>query len=75
MTKVITEKHPFMQKVEQLYQKMEELGIRLDYGGAGGLTITDTEKNVKYRLKDKETSEYLPYFPTGFEYKLTFETS
>ena len=25
MTKVITEKHPFMQKVEQLYQKMEEL--------------------------------------------------
>ena len=27
MTKVITEKHPFMQKVEQLYQKMEELGI------------------------------------------------
>lgn len=47
MSKVITEKHPFMQKVEQLYQKMEELGIRLDYGGAGGLTITDTEKKCR----------------------------
>jgi hypothetical protein len=73
MTKVITEKHPFMEKVNKLYDFMEELGICIEYGGAGGLNIVDTKTNQGYRLKDKDSSEYKQEFPTGVEFKLTFE--
>lgn len=73
MTKVITDKHPFMQKVNKLYEFMDKEKISIEYGGTGGLVFTDTENNKTYRLKDMDTSEYLAYFPTGFEFKLTFE--
>lgn len=73
MSRVITENHPFMKKVNELYDKMEELGIRIEYAGAGGLKITDTNSNKEYMLKDIGTSECLSYFPTGIEFKLTFE--
>lgn len=73
MTKVITDKHPFMQKVNKLYEYMDNEKIHIEYGGAGGLIFIDTEKDKSYRLKDKDTSEYLGYFPTFIEFKLTFE--
>jgi hypothetical protein len=73
MTKVITDIHPFMVKVNKLYTIMEELGISIEYGGVGGLNIVDTEKDVTYRLKDMDSSEYSAQFPTGVEFKLTFE--
>jgi hypothetical protein len=34
----------------------------------------DTESGQSYRLKDKDSSEYKQEFPTGVEFKLTFET-
>lgn len=73
MNKVITDKHPFMQKVNKLYSVMEELGICIYYGGAGGLVIQDVEKDQSYRFKDKDSSEYKAEFPTGVEFKLTYE--
>jgi hypothetical protein len=73
MVKIITEYHPFMKKVDQLYDLMDKLNISIEYGGVGGLNIIDTESNQSYRLKDKDTGEYLPYFPTGTEFKLSFE--
>ena len=73
MTKVITDKHPFMQKVNKLYEYMDNEKIHIEYGGSAGLIFTDTENNKTYRLKDKDTSEHLAYFPTFIEFKLTFE--
>ncbi len=73
MTTMITENHPFMKKVNKLYTIMEELGISIEYGGVGGLNIVDEESKKYYRLKDNDTSAYSPIFPTGVEFKLTFE--
>jgi len=67
---VLKDSHPFMQKVNELYNKMEELGIIIEYGGAGGLNIKDVNNNRFYRLEDRDDSSYMPNFPTGFEFKL-----
>lgn len=69
--KTLKETHPFMEKVNKLYSLMEELNISIDYGGAGGLCIVDTENQESYRLLDKEDNENLSYFPTGTEFKLS----
>jgi len=71
-TKVLTDKHPFMDKVNKLYDFMEENGIII-IGGAGVLHIIDSENSKNYRLKGKDSSEYIDQFPTLVEFKLTFE--
>ena len=73
MTKRITEKHPFMEKVNKLYDFMEELKIEIEYNGMGGLNINDRENSKSYRLKDNDSSDMVEYFPTGYEFKLVFE--
>jgi hypothetical protein len=73
-TKRITENHPFMKKVNELYDLMENLGICIEYDNMGGFNIVDTETNQTYKLKDLEGSHSLDSFPTGFEFKLTFES-
>ena len=69
--KTLKETHPFMEKVNKLYFIMEELNISIDYGGAGGLYITDIENQESYRLLDKDDNENLSIFPTGTEFKLS----
>jgi hypothetical protein len=73
MTKRITEKHPFMEKVGKLYEIMEELGIEIECNGNGGLDVTDTKNSRSYTLKYNDSSETLHVFPTGYEFKLNFE--
>lgn len=73
MAKVITQKHPFMKKVNTLYCEMEKLGIMIVYGGNGGLNIVDTENDIQYKLKDSDTSQHESFFPTGVEFKLVIE--
>jgi hypothetical protein len=73
MRKVITEKHPFMKKVNKLYDMMEEMGILIEYGGNGGLNIVDTENDVIYKLRDLDSNEQGEMFPTGTEFKLTLD--
>jgi hypothetical protein len=62
-----------MQKVETLYAVMEELGITIECNGAGGLNIVDGNNGQIYKLKDSGSGKLEPQFPTGFEFKLTFE--
>jgi hypothetical protein len=62
-----------MEKVNKLYNTMKELGICIEYGGAGGLSVIDIQTDTIYKLKDSDTSEQLPYFPTGVEFKLTID--
>lgn len=69
--KTLKETHPFMEKVDKLYNIMEKLNISIDYGGAGGLCIVDTENQESYRLLDRDDNENLPNFPTGIEFKLS----
>jgi hypothetical protein len=73
MSKRITEKHPFMEKVKKLYDFMEELGIEIENNGMGGLNINDRENSKSYSLKDIDSSDMVEFFPTGYEFKLTFE--
>jgi hypothetical protein len=73
MTKRITDKHPFMEKVNKLYDYMTELGIEIQYNPMGGLNILDRVNNKLYRLKDSDRSEMESSFPTFAEFKLTFE--
>lgn len=69
--KTLKETHPFMEKVNKLYSIMEELNISIDYGGAGGLCIIDTETQECYKLLDKDSNVNLADFPTGVEFKLS----
>lgn len=71
-TKRLTEKHPFMEKVNKLYDIMSEMGITIDANSLGGLDITDNNSNITYRLRDFDGGEESPTFPTIFEFKLTF---
>jgi hypothetical protein len=73
MSKRITEKHPFMEKVNKLYDFMEELGIEIEYNGMGGLNINDVKNSKSYCLRDSDSSDITEYFPTGHEFKLTFD--
>lgn len=69
--KTLKQNHPFMEKVNKLYEVMEELGITIEYGGNDSLNIVDNESQESYKLLDNDTSESLPYFPTGVEFKLS----
>jgi hypothetical protein len=71
--KRITDKHPFMQKINALYEYMDTHGIAIEYGGAGGLTLVDTQNDQSFWLRDADTGEAEPVFPSGVEFKLTFE--
>lgn len=73
MTKRITDKHPFMEKANKLYDYMTELGIEIHVNSMNGLNIVDRENNESYRLKDNDTSQMEGCFPTFAEFKLTFD--
>jgi hypothetical protein len=70
MAKKLTEHHPFMKKVVELYDIMEKMNIRIDNNRQGGLAIVDTENHEYYQLIDNESGEFLPDFPYFAEYKL-----
>ena len=70
MTKKLTEKHPFMIKVNKLYDIMSEMGIRIETSDMGGLNIIDTKKSVTYKAKDNDSSQCIPDFPYFAEFKL-----
>ena len=67
----LTEKHQFQQKMDKLYDFMQENGIMLDIFH-DGLVAIDTDSGEHYKLRCLDTGERLNSFPTGFEYKLTF---
>lgn len=70
MPRKLSEQHPFMKKVNKLYEIMEEMNIRIDYNGINGLDIVDTENGNGYRLKDNESGEAISDFPYFAEFKL-----
>jgi hypothetical protein len=75
MRKVITNKHPFMEKVNALYEYMEDNNIAIAENLNGGLNIIDTTNDKAYHLRDVDSSEMSPVFPSGVEFKLTYENN
>lgn len=73
MRRVITDEHPFMKRVNALYQYMEDNNIVIDRNLSGGLNIIDTTNDKSYHLRDTDSSEMSPVFPSGVEFKLTYE--
>lgn len=73
MRRVITDEHPFMKRVNALYQYMEDNNIVIDRNLSGGLNIIDTTNDKSYHLRDIDSSEMSPVFPSGAEFKLTYE--
>ena len=75
MRKVITDKHPFMKKVNALYEYMEDNGIVIIGNSNDGLNIVDTINNKTYHLRDISNNEISSVFPSGTEFKLTYENN
>ena len=73
MAKKLTEHHPFMIKVNRLYDIMSEMGIRIDNNSMGGLNIIDTKTNKTYKVKDNDSGGFTPDFPYFAEFKLVIE--
>lgn len=73
MAKRLHPSNPFHKKVDELHEFMQKLGISIEYGGNGGLFIRDTESDNVYRLRDNDSGEQQPDFPTFAEFKLTQE--
>jgi hypothetical protein len=66
----LNEDHSFHQKVDKLYDFMQENGIMLDIFH-DGMVVIDTDSGEHYKLRCYDTGERIQNFPTGFEYKLT----
>ncbi len=73
MAKKLLPSHPFMQKVDKLYEFMKAEGISISFNGSAGLRIRDDESNQEYRLRDLDSGQEEPEFPTFAEFKLTFD--
>ena len=72
MRKVITDNHSFMEKVNALYEYMEDNNIAIAENRNSGLIIIDTINDKAYHLRDIDSSEMSSIFPSGVEFKLTY---
>lgn len=68
----LKDRHPFHQKVQQLFNLADELGISIAYFGNSATLVKDRETGQQYRLEDIETNEPFVEFPAMSEFKLTF---
>lgn len=71
--KRLTDNHPFMKKVNELYEYMEKQGITIEYPGGNKLIIIDHSNQQEYDLLDQDSNEGIMVFPAGVEFKLSFE--
>lgn len=70
--KKLTDNHPFMKKMTGLYEYMEKNNISLYVNFSGELQVVDTEINKSYLIKDADSNSGTDQFPSGVEFKLTF---
>ena len=70
--KEITNDHPFMKKMIDLYEYMEKNNVSFYINLSGELQVFDTEINKSYLIKDIDSSSGTVEFPSGVEFKLVF---
>jgi len=68
--KKLTNNHPFMKKMIDLYEYMEKNNISLYVNFSGELQVVDTEINKSYLIKDTDSNSGTDQFPSGVEFKL-----
>lgn len=68
--KKLTNNHPFMKKMIDLYEYMEKNNISLYVNFSGELQVVDTEINKSYLIKDADSNSGTDQFPSGVEFKL-----
>mgnify|MGYP001210670310 CR=1 FL=1 len=71
--KRLGENHPFMKKINALYDYMDREGISIEYPGGNKLLIIDHLNQQEYDLLDLDSSEPITIFPPIFEFKLTLD--
>lgn len=72
--KRLSDKHPFMKKINALYDYMDREGISIEYPGGNKLLIIDHLNHREYDLLDSDDGGPILEFPTGVEFKLSFES-
>lgn len=73
--KRLGENRPFMKKINALYEYMDNEGISLEYPGGNRLIIIDRLNHREYDLLDSDDGGSILEFPTGVEFKLSFESA
>lgn len=70
----LTESHPLHDKVQQISDLAESLGVHIYFAGLV-IIVTDLETGKEYHLKDIESSgnDTHTSLPFSSEWKLTFE--
>lgn len=76
MIKRLTDKHPVMSKLNQIFTLMDELNISLDICRNGQIVVKHEE--TEYDLLDNEATfrgyhHGIPQLPPKMEYKLLYE--
>ncbi len=73
----IGEKHPLHQKLQQVFDLMDQLKIRIEFGPYNRVAVTEYDNDGKpkqaYDLSYTDTSNSVDEAPPTFEWKLTFE--
>jgi hypothetical protein len=70
--KNLTNNHPFMKKMVDLYEYMEKNNISLYVNFSGELQVVDTEINKSYLVKDIDSDSGTVKFPSDVKFKLIF---
>lgn len=68
--KKLTNNHPFMKKMIDLYEYMEKNNISLYVNFSGELQVVDTEINKSYLIKDTDSNSGTAKFPNDIGFKL-----
>lgn len=73
------DKSPIMEKLQQVFDCMEGLGISIQFGRYGDITIIDAGTNereaVHWDLKDIDNGQSPSELPPMLDYKLTKEAT
>lgn len=70
----LKEHHPVMQKVLKLYDRAEELGLKIYWSGQQVWVKDQDQPNTKFYLEDIDNSSiWISEFPPTFEFKMIFD--
>lgn len=72
-TFTLTDQHPTVKKLDQIFELAKTLGITIWHTRAGYTMVDDDTTGKSYYLTDVENRSNMMPFPPVTEYKLTYE--
>lgn len=73
MKMVLKENHPVMQKVAQIFELCDKLGVSFKYSRAGYVMVDVDGETESFYLDDVDRGSPCCVIPHPVEYKLTYE--